>query len=342
MSKFLETYGVAIFTLVLVAILIAFAGPIGLKIKEYTLEKAEQTEQIGNDEVHNSVNSKEDEKGEAFAVYSADDNSISFYKRETLPNIGEEFEGKTVTKIYTGIETTQYNNNNDDNLPGWINDIEAYYSYYIVDEIKPISTVGFLGYATEIHNIENLDTSNVTDMTAMFYCDGLLTSLDLSNFDTSNVIDMQLMFYECKSLTNLKLGNNFNTSKVINMSNMFSDCNELTSLDLSTFNTSNVTNMSKMFFACNKLTSLDLSTFNTSNVTDMSEMFAGTALTTLDLKEFDTHKVTNMENMFRSSNELTNIKVSQLTFNKINECVIKNNKTFFNYIGAVKTDFIIS
>ena len=123
---------------------------------------------------------------------------------------------------------------------------------------------------------------------------------------------------------------------------MFREGNNLTNLDVSHFNTSNVTNMSKMFFACNKLTSLDLSTFNTSNVTDMSEMFAGTALTTLDLKEFDTHKVTNMENMFRSSNELTNIKVSQLTFNKINECVIKNNKTFFNYIGAVKTDFIIS
>ena len=53
MSKFLETYGVAIFTLVLVAILIAFAGPLGMKIKEYTLEKAEQIEQIGNKEMEN-------------------------------------------------------------------------------------------------------------------------------------------------------------------------------------------------------------------------------------------------------------------------------------------------
>ena len=53
MSKFLETYGVAIFTLVLVAILIAFAGPLGIKIKEYTLEKAKQIEQIGNKEIEN-------------------------------------------------------------------------------------------------------------------------------------------------------------------------------------------------------------------------------------------------------------------------------------------------
>ena len=89
MSKFLEEYGKAIFTLVIIAILIAFAGPLGRKIKNATTEKVCQTNQIGKDEIQNSINSKEEEKGEAFAVYSADDNSISFYKRETLPNIGE-------------------------------------------------------------------------------------------------------------------------------------------------------------------------------------------------------------------------------------------------------------
>ena len=51
MSKFLETYGVAIFTLVLVAILIAFAGPLGMKIKNATTNKVSQTEQIGKDEI---------------------------------------------------------------------------------------------------------------------------------------------------------------------------------------------------------------------------------------------------------------------------------------------------
>lgn len=33
MNNFLETYGKAIFTLVIIAILIAFAGPLGIKIK---------------------------------------------------------------------------------------------------------------------------------------------------------------------------------------------------------------------------------------------------------------------------------------------------------------------
>ena len=55
MSSFLEQYGTAIFTLVLVAILIAFAGPLGMKIKNATTEKVCQTEQIGNDEIRKTM-----------------------------------------------------------------------------------------------------------------------------------------------------------------------------------------------------------------------------------------------------------------------------------------------
>ena len=54
MSKFLETYGVALFTLVLVAILIAFAGPLGLKIKNAVLEKTATINELGNDEITNA------------------------------------------------------------------------------------------------------------------------------------------------------------------------------------------------------------------------------------------------------------------------------------------------
>ena len=53
MNNFLETYGKAIFTLVIIAILIAFAGPLGIKIKNATTKKVCQTEQIGKDEIDN-------------------------------------------------------------------------------------------------------------------------------------------------------------------------------------------------------------------------------------------------------------------------------------------------
>ena len=53
MSSFLEQYGKAIFVLVLMAILIAFAGPLGIKIKNAVLTSADKLESIGNDEIEN-------------------------------------------------------------------------------------------------------------------------------------------------------------------------------------------------------------------------------------------------------------------------------------------------
>ena len=64
-------------------------------------------------------------------------------------------------------------------------------------------------------------------MKAMFQDCNELEYLDLSNFDTSNVTDMEAMFNECHKLKEIKGINNFNTSKVTNMRTMFQECNEL-------------------------------------------------------------------------------------------------------------------
>ena len=158
-------------------------------------------------------------------------------------------------------------------------------------------------------DVSNFDTSNVTDMSDMFeFCDGL-TSLDVSKFDTSNVKDMYYMFSSCSKLTSLDVSN-FNTSKVTDMSGMFRSCSNLTSLDVSNFDTSNVKSMEAMFDSCSALTSLNLSNFDTSNVTSMSHMFAFSALTSLDLSNFDTSNVTSMMAMFYGCSQLHTIYVS--------------------------------
>ena len=123
-----------------------------------------------------------------------------------------------------------------------------------------------------IQDLENLDTSQVTDMSEMFYSFRGLTSLNLSNWDTSQVTNMSEMFEDCVDLTSLDLSN-WNTSKVTNMYSMFRDSLHLISLNLSNWDTSQVTNMYKMFSNCNYLTSLNLSHWDTSKVTNMSEMF---------------------------------------------------------------------
>ena len=73
-----------------------------------------------------------------------------------------------------------------------------------------------------------------------------ILELDLSSFNTSNVTDMNAMFDHVTSLTSLNLSN-FDTPKVTGMSNMFRNMSNLTTLDLSSFDTSKVTSMSSMF-----------------------------------------------------------------------------------------------
>ena len=119
------------------------------------------------------------------------------------------------------------------------------------------STVGKdLTNVTEIEGLSQLDTSNVTDMSYMFFGMSSVTSLDVSSFDTSNVTTMSYMFYGMSSVTGL---------------------------DVSNFDTSNVTTMGYMFKGMGSVTSLDLSNFDTSNVTDMTDMFFGTSLKKLIL-----------------------------------------------------------
>ena len=169
----------------------------------------------------------------------------------------------------------------------------------------------------EIENINLLDTSNVTNMSGMFYYCDKLTSLDVSNFDTSQVSNMGEMFFGSTRLTILDVSN-FDTSEVTNMSSMFYGCSGLTSLDLSNFDTSQVTNMSLMFYYCSKLTSLDVSKFDTSEVTTMSHMFYEcNNLTGLDLSNFDTSKVTMMNSMFFSCSRLTSLDVSSFDTSKV-------------------------
>ena len=175
----------------------------------------------------------------------------------------------------------------------------------------------FLYNLKTIQGLENLDTSQVTDMSHMFESCQDLPSLDVSHFNTSKVTDMSHMFDNCIELTNLDLSS-FDNSQVTDMSNMFNHCLGLTSLDVSHWDTSQVTNMSNMFWDCFCLTSLDVSHFNTSKVTDMSHMFSGCwHLTNLDVSHFNTSKVTDMSNMFWNCFWLTSLDVSNFNTSQV-------------------------
>ena len=123
-----------------------------------------------------------------------------------------------------------------------------------------------------------------------------LRSTNLGSLDTSQCTDMYAMFSECSAIITPPDVSQWNTSNVTNMRSMFSDCPKMTtSPDVSQWNTGNVTNMRNMFGNSSAMTTLDLSSFDTSKVTDMYNMFSGcTALNSVTLGENFSFKGNNI------------------------------------------------
>ena len=245
----------------------------------------------------------------AFAVYSADDQSLTFYKRPVVPAKGSQFLGKTASKVFTGFETGTYSPSSVPWAAYWSN----VKTVTVADAgISPTSTAYWFKGASKLRSVDiaGLDTSQTTCMDGMFNGCKALTTLDVSSFDTHNVTSMVSMFDGCGSLTSLDVSH-FDTANVTDMYGVFWNCGSLTSLDLSSFDTHNVTSMVSMFDSCKALTSLDVSHFDTANVTRMSNMFLSCeSLTSLDLSSFDTHNVTSMGYMFSDCKALTTLDLS--------------------------------
>ena len=89
-----------------------------------------------------------------------------------------------------------------------------------------------LSHLNKIVGLENLDTSHVTQMRAMFKDCTQLTGLDLNHWNTTQVTSMDEMFYGCQNLATLALENSQN-AHVVGMHQMFDACRSLTKLDLS-------------------------------------------------------------------------------------------------------------
>lgn len=193
---------------------------------------------------------------------------------------------------------------------------------------------------TRIEGIENLNTSNVKNMSGMFAKCSNLETLDLSHFNTENVTTMAQMFYGCTKLHNLNI-DNFNTENVSYMNGMFEGCSGLDTLDLSHFNTRYVrkSGFNYMFNGCSSLSSLDVSNFTTDKPSmQLDGLFKGcSSLQTLDLSSFSIGGASSVTDMFDGCSALRTIYVSDLfKFNGVSSSNMFRNCE--NLKGAI--DFI--
>ena len=149
--------------------------------------------------------------------------------------------------------------------------------------------------------LENLDTSNVENMTYMFSGCKLLSELNVINWKTDNLEDMGYLFNGCENLENIYGISEWDTSKVENMCYLFSDCKKLQELkEIFKWNTSKVKDMSNMFNNCNSLKLLSNNageTWDTKNVTNMGYMFNGCK----SLKQFPKYIFKKGENKWNTS-----------------------------------------
>ena len=254
--------------------------------------------------------------------------------------------------IPEGATVVDVSKNSDNTIKMWYNEADANGNYDITIGSNNIiyanpSGSNLFSNLTNVTSIDlsNLDTSGIAGMNGMFENDKVLTNIVFGdNFNTSNATNMTAMFRGCNNLTELDL-RMFDTSNVKSMYNMFAEsgiknvnlssfvthnldgggmqrmflkCTKLESLDLSSFDTSSITNFEKTFGGCSSLTKLDVSNFDTSNVTNFYDMFNGcSSLKELDVSGFDTSKAVIMGNMFSGCSSLESLDVSHFNTSNV-------------------------
>ena len=184
------------------------------------------------------------------------------------------------------------------------------------------STGGLAACKKDLHfktvDFKNVDTSKTTNLSSMFaawYSNSTLEHvLNMNQFDTSNVTDMSTMFANCSHLKDVDFSS-FDVSKVQSFNNFLYSCGSLTSIDVSGFDIQSAKSLFNMFYGCGSLKSLDVSSFNTLSADDMGGMFAECrGLQTIDITNFDTRNVRNFNNMFFNCRKLKEIKWDNTKF----------------------------
>ena len=168
----------------------------------------------------------------SYAVYTSDNTTLTFYydgQRDSRPG-------------------TTYDLPSGTNDAGWYTDgsyesvTQVVFDPSFVDARPKSAFCWFSGMRSlyAVSGMEYLNTSQITDMYAMFYfCSGL-TSLDLSHFNTANVTDMRYVFSNCINLTTIYAGGGWSTAAVNKSENMFKNCTKLVGGKGTTFDANHI------------------------------------------------------------------------------------------------------
>lgn len=152
------------------------------------------------------------------AIYSSTDDSLTFIHDKSL-EVGDVYNGKTVTTVYTGFETDTYSSYSE--VP-WYNNRANITTVVVEDYLAPDSTSYWFYdfYNLVSADLYNLDTSGVSMSDYMFYgCDELTTEITI---DTTKIISYNGMFSNAATANGALIIVNYFTASYLNVGYMIS------------------------------------------------------------------------------------------------------------------------
>lgn len=262
----------------------------------------------------------------AFAVYSEDDHSLDFYKRIRIPQVGETLNGKTVTNIYTGFETTGYE---------CVKVGETYGAPYEDDAI--INTPWY-DRRYDIESVEVLDGGIQPEYLDYWFMNFThCKALKLNRLDTSRCRTMCRTFNRCRTATDIEISK-WDTSNTTSLYETFLECNTVETLDISGWVCPKNTSLHSTWNNCNKLREIRFNeNWTTQNVKRFSCTFWATAFERLDLSSWDFDKAEYMAEMLGYMKSLREIDITPLT-TKTADIVSNGGTTIDSSIFVGTTD----
>lgn len=249
----------------------------------------------------------------AFAVFSADDNSLTLYKRADAPVEGTAFLGKEATRVYTGIENSR-------STQPWNDVADRIASVSVADAgVAPKSLYAWFFGCSSLTSVDlrGLDTSRATTMAFMFSRASAVESLDLSMLDTSSCTDFSDVFQDCTSLKEIDM-TGWDTSKGTTFAQMLFNCKSLGHVDLSPLDTTSSTTFRQMLYGCSSLKEIDLSGFKTGRAKSFASMLNGcSSLERVDVTGFDLSSAEDLSMFFFNCKSLTEADLATTGMSKV-------------------------
>lgn len=182
----------------------------------------------------------------------------------------------------------------------------------IKDKIAPTNMSGWFMYLNNLttenfQHIENIDTSECTNINYLFNYDSGFTSLDLNAWKFPKLQNASSVFSRCRGLTSLDISE-WELPDVRQITGMFSECVKLESIDISNFKPQRLTYLGGLFSSCTNLKQVDLFEFTANGDAQLYSVFENcSSLEEVDLNGWIVQRPGKFQSMFKGCTSLKSV-----------------------------------